>query len=265
MEARACRGQKKSPEDANQVIQLTFGLMLELYKIVVFAFFFTGVEEEKKSNSIGNNLSDKNNLSLHRLCIKMQAWQEEVECARQCQRDAENKLAIHNGGQSVLYKLEHMELEKRYRELTDLLYYKQTQLENMVSEKAAAVFQLEKELKRLQEAQVEAERSKVSRHASSSWEEDSDMKTLESFPLYHRHVVGASEQLQKAAKILDAGAARATRFLWRNPIARLMLLFYLVFAHLFLMYLLHRLQEQADSLSSREAAESMGLTTPKLP
>lgn len=80
---------------------------------------------------------------------------------------------------------EHMELEKRYRELTDLLvisslnskiliyvasyisglfdessilciiqYYKQTQLETMASEKAAAEFQLEKELKRLQEAQV---------------------------------------------------------------------------------------------------------------
>jgi len=33
-------------------------------------------------------------------------------------------------------------------------YYKQTQLEAMASEKAAAEFQLEKEVKRLQEAQV---------------------------------------------------------------------------------------------------------------
>lgn len=33
-------------------------------------------------------------------------------------------------------------------------YYKQTQLEAMASEKAAAEFQLEKEIKRLQEAQV---------------------------------------------------------------------------------------------------------------
>ncbi|KAF5763897.1 hypothetical protein HanRHA438_Chr15g0697841 [Helianthus annuus] len=38
---------------------------------------------------------------------------------------------------------EHMELEKRYRELTDLL------LEVMTSEKAAAEFQLEKEMKRI--------------------------------------------------------------------------------------------------------------------
>lgn len=33
-------------------------------------------------------------------------------------------------------------------------YYKQTQLEAMSSEKAAAEFQLEKEVKRLEEAQV---------------------------------------------------------------------------------------------------------------
>lgn len=35
-------------------------------------------------------------------------------------------------------------------------------------------------------------------------------------------------QLQKAAKLLDSGAVRATRFLWRYPTARLSLLFYLV-------------------------------------
>ncbi|KAG4951416.1 hypothetical protein JHK85_045283 [Glycine max] len=74
---------------------------------------------------------------------------------------------------------EHMELEKRYRELTDLLYYKQTQLETMVSEKAATEFQLEKEIKRLQEAKAEAERSRVSRRASSSWEDETEIKSLE--------------------------------------------------------------------------------------
>ncbi|PNS93414.2 hypothetical protein POPTR_018G086600v4 [Populus trichocarpa] len=228
MEARARRGQKKSPEEANQMIQ---------------------------------------------------AWQEEVERARQGQRDAESKLSYtETEAQKMRVEMaamkrdaehysrqEHVELEKRYRELTDLLYYKQTQLEAMASEKAAAEFQLEKEVKRLQEAQVEAERSRVSRRTSSSWEEDNEMKELEPLPLYHRHMVGASMQLQKAAKILDSGAARVTRFLWRYPTARLILLFYLVFVHLFLMYLLHRLQEQADSFSAREVAESMGLANHTLP
>ncbi|KAK2982312.1 hypothetical protein RJ640_027409, partial [Escallonia rubra] len=217
MEARARRGQKKSPEEASQVIQ---------------------------------------------------AWQEEVERARRGQRDAESKLSSLEASsyldflynfQAELQKMrvetaamkrdaehysrqEHMELEKRYRELTDLLYYKQTQLEAMASEKAAAEFQLEKEINRIQEVQVEVERSRASRRASSSWEEDTDMKALEPLPLHHRHMVGASIQLQKAAKLLDSGAVRATRFLWRYPIARVLLLFYLVFMHLFLMHLLHRLQ-----------------------
>ncbi|XP_047337884.1 golgin candidate 1 [Impatiens glandulifera] len=224
METRAQHRQKKSPEDANQMIQI-------------------------------------------------QAWKEEVERARQSQRDAESKLSSVEAEMQKLRvemaamkrdaehysRQEHMELEKRYRELTDLLYYKQTQLETMASEKAAVEFQLEKEIKSLREAQVEASRSRVSRRQSATWEEDADMKALEPLPIHQRHMAGASVQLQKAAKILDTGAARATRFLWRYPTARLILLFYLVFVHLFLMYLLHCLQEQADTFASREVAETMGL------
>ncbi|XP_048442461.1 golgin candidate 1 isoform X2 [Pyrus x bretschneideri] len=230
MEAKVRRGQKKSPEEANQAIQV-------------------------------------------------QAWQEEVDRAHQGQRDAEGKLAsLEAEVQKMRVEMasmkrdaehysrqEHVELEKRYRELTDLLYYKQTQLETMASEKAAAEFHLEKEMKRIQEAQVEAERSRVSRRASASWEEDAEMKALEPLPLHHRHMAGASIQLQKAAKLLDSGAVRATRFLWQYPTARLILLFYLVFVHLFLMYLLHRLQAQAEKFSAREVAESMGLGNTNLP
>ncbi|KAL0315686.1 UNVERIFIED_CONTAM: Golgin candidate 1 [Sesamum radiatum] len=170
MEARIRRGQKKSPEDANQAIQA----------------------------------------EVQKMRVEMAAMK----------RDAEH-----------YSRQEHMELEKRYRELTDLLYYKQTQLETMASEKAAAEFQLEKEVKRLQEAQLEAERNRVSRRASSSWEEDTDMKALEPLPLHHRHMAGASLQLQKAAKLLDTGAVRATRFLWRYPTARISLLCYLMRWH----------------------------------
>ncbi|XP_073307425.1 golgin candidate 1-like isoform X2 [Primulina huaijiensis] len=230
MEARVRRGQKKSPEDANQAIQ---------------------------------------------------AWQEEVERARQGQREAESKLSSMEAEVQKMRvemaamkrdaehysRQEHMELEKRYRELTDLLYYKQTQLETMASEKAAAEFQLEKEVKRFREVQLEAERNRAPRRASSSWEEDTDMKALEPLPLHHRHMATASlqAQLQKAAKLLDSGAVRATRFLWRYPTARIILLFYLVFVHLFLMYLLHRLQEQADNFTSKEVAQSMGLSNQTLP
>ncbi|EFH60221.1 hypothetical protein ARALYDRAFT_899882 [Arabidopsis lyrata subsp. lyrata] len=259
MEVRARRGQKKAPDEANQVIQI---------------------------------LANPEELLL---IMQIQAWQDEVDRARQGQRDAEEKLSSMEAEMQKLRvemaamkrdaehysRQEHTELEKRYRELTDLLYYKQTQLETMASEKAAAEFQLEKEVKRLHEAQVEVERSRVSRRPSATWEEDSEIKTLEPLPLYHRHMATASTQLQNAVKLLDSGAVRATRFLWRYPIARIFLLFYLVrrsliysisfallvnlwyikmtsfmnlqvFVHLFLMYLLHRLQEQAEA---QEVAE----------
>lgn len=74
---------------------------------------------------------------------------------------------------------EHVELEKRYCELTDLLYHKQTQLESMASEKAALEFQLEKSLKQFHKVQVEAERGRVARRPASSWEEDTDIKALD--------------------------------------------------------------------------------------
>ncbi|XP_057752754.1 golgin candidate 1-like [Arachis stenosperma] len=206
----------------------------------------------------------------------IQAWQEETERAYRSQREAENKISsIEAELQKMRVEMaamkrdaehysrqEHVELEKRYRELTDLLYYKQTQLEAMSSEKAAAEFQLEKEYKRLQEAQAETEKNRISRRPSSSWEEDTEMKTLEPLPSHNRHLVGASIQLQKAVKLLDSGAVRATRFLWRYPTARVGLFFYLVFVHLFLMYLLHCLQEQAHNLDVREVAKSLGLSDP---
>ncbi|XP_031388380.1 golgin-84-like isoform X2 [Punica granatum] len=86
----------------------------------------------------------------------MEAWQEEeAERARQGQRDAESKLSTLEVEMRKMRvdmaamkrdaehsRQEHMKLEKRYRELTDLLYHKQAQLEATAGEK------------RLQEVQV---------------------------------------------------------------------------------------------------------------
>lgn len=207
------------------------------------------------------------------------AWQEEAERARQAQREAEAKLsAMEAETQKMRVEISsmkrdaeqysrqaHVELEKRYRELTDLLYLKQTQLEAMTSEKAAAHFQLEKEARRLRELQAEAEWNRNSRRTSTPWDEDySELKPLEPLALQHRPMVGSS--IQKAAKFLDSGAVSAGRFLWRHPLARLVFLFYLVFVHIFLLFLLHRLQEQADDLLSyKEAAAATGLVKHDLP
>jgi hypothetical protein len=92
-----------------------------------------------------------------------QVWREEAERARQLQREADSKLsAMEAEMQKLRVELASVkreadlgslqaqsELEKRFRELTELLYTKQTQLEVMSSEKAAAMLQLE-QARRLQ-------------------------------------------------------------------------------------------------------------------
>ncbi|KAI5059900.1 hypothetical protein GOP47_0024320 [Adiantum capillus-veneris] len=207
---------------------------------------------------------------------QIQAWREDADRARQSVRELEGRnLAMEAENQKLRVELAarkreaeqfssqaQMELEKRFQELTEVLYLKQTQLEEMASEKAAAVIQLEKELSRSREAQAEAERSRRMRQSNSItvWDDESEMKTLESLGLQQRRLVGTS--IQKAAKFLDTGAVTAGRFLWRRPLARLGVLFYLLFVHAFLLYLMHRLQEQAlDSLSKEEldAASAAGL------
>ncbi|BAD87519.1 putative Golgi autoantigen, golgin subfamily A member 5 [Oryza sativa Japonica Group] len=238
------------------------------HKVAVLEVECASLQQELQEMEARNRRAQKKPSEEANQVIQMQAWQEEVERARQSQREAETKISsleaelqkmrVEMAGMKRdaehYSRQEHVELEKRYRELTDLLYHKQTQLESMASEKAALEFQLEKSIKQFHEVQMEAERSRVARRSASAWEEDADIKALEPLPLHHRHMATANQQLQKAAKLLDSGAVRATRFLWRHPVARVSLLFYLVFVHLFLMYLMHRLQDFA----SREGPTAMG-------
>lgn len=247
------------------------------HKVAVLEVECASLHQELQEMEARNRRAQKKPSEDANQALQIQAWQEEVERARQSQREAESKiLSLEAELQKMRVEMagmrrdaehysrqEHVELEKRYRELTDLLYHKQTQLESMASEKGALEFQLEKSLKQFHEVQVEAERSRVSRRSASSWEEDTDINALEPLPLHHRHMATANHQLQKAAKFLDSGAVRATRFLWRHPVARVSLLFYLVFVHLFLMYLMQRLQ---DFAAEETVKSSMGdLANVKLP
>ncbi|KAL6519141.1 hypothetical protein OROGR_018461 [Orobanche gracilis] len=233
MEARVRRGQKKPPEDGSQAIQ---------------------------------------------------ACQEELERARRGQREAESKLSsMESEVQKLRVEMaamkrdaehysrqEHMELEKRYRELTDLLYYKQTQLETMASEKAAAEFQLEKELKRLREAQLEAERNKASRRASPSWEEDADMKELDylSSCLLQCTASPLASSAHGWGKLTVAEGSKSFRYWSRKGHKILVALSYCPSYPAFLSGIRASLLdvplappsgEQAESYTSKEVAESMGL------
>ncbi|CAM6028499.1 unnamed protein product [Sphagnum balticum] len=204
---------------------------------------------------------------------QVQVWREEAERARQLQREADSKLsAMEAKMQKLRVELASVkreadlgslqaqsELEKRFRELTELLYTKQTQLEVMSSEKAAAILQLE-QARRLQ-AKAEAERQRNVRNMSS-FEDENELKSFEYLGLHQRRLGPVGPSVQRAAKFLDSSAVTAGRFLWRRPLARLIAVLYLVFIHIFLMYVLHRLQEQADRPSSREeleAAKAAGL------
>ncbi|GJN17700.1 hypothetical protein PR202_gb04790 [Eleusine coracana subsp. coracana] len=204
------------------------------HKVAVLEVECGSLQQELQEMEARNRRAQKRPSEEANQVLQMQAWQEEVERARQSQREAETKISsleaelqkmrVEMAGMKRdaehYSRQEHVELEKRYRELTDLLYHKQTQLESMASEKAALEFQLEKSLRQFHEVQIEAERSRASRRSASSWEEDTDIKALEPLPLHHRHMATANQQLQKAAKLLDSGAVRATRFLWRHPVAR---------------------------------------------
>ncbi|AQL00646.1 Golgin candidate 1 [Zea mays] len=218
--------------------------VLELeHKLAVLEVECASLQQELQEMEARNRRVQKKPSEEANQVLQMQAWQEEVERARQSQREAEAKISsleaelqkmrVEMAGMrrdaEHYSRQEHVELEKRYRELTDLLYHKQTQLESMASEKAALEFQLEKSLKQFHEVQIEAERSKATRRSASSWEEDADIKALEPLPLHHRHMATANQQ---------------------------------VFVHLFLMHLLNRLQDFA----SREGTSAMGdLASANLP
>ncbi|KAJ7299177.1 hypothetical protein O6H91_10G031300 [Diphasiastrum complanatum] len=200
--------------------------------------------------------------------ILQNAWREESERARKVQRDSEAKIVtLEAECQKLRVELTSVkrdcnqssmkanaEMERHLNELTELLYLKQTQLEAMASEKAAALLQLEKESKLFREAKAEAERNRLRGHVLG-YDHDNDLRSFDSLGLQQRRIVSPS--IQTAAKFLDSGVVSVGRFLWRRPLARIFLLFYLVFVHLFLMYLLHRLQEQADrTISSKEELEA---------
>ncbi|GAQ80374.1 Golgi autoantigen [Klebsormidium nitens] len=216
---------------------------------------------------------------------QINAWREEAERARRAQREAENKFSDLEAEaqklrvETAALRREHdsssvqaqAALEKRFRELTELLYSKQTQLETLSSEKAAAVLQLEKEMRRFQEFkdQTERERKVRSRQNMMAEEDVGDMRSLEHSLADYDIKLGKvnANSIRTAAKFLDFGTISAGRFLWRRPLARLGFLFYLVCLHGFIMYLLHRLQIQAErslAYGAQDYAAAAGLVKPSL-
>ncbi|CAI0628666.1 unnamed protein product [Linum tenue] len=226
MEARVRRGQKKAPEELNQSIQ-------------------------------------------------MQAWQEEVERARQGQREAENKLS------SVEAELQKLRVEmaamKRDAEHYSRQYYKQTQLETMASDKAAAEFQLEKELKRIQEVQASPSVPPPfggRKRTVAEGSKDIGLRSCQSHAILVA-VPNSSADLFILSVTHTLCCAGVRTFLHdvfiASPSGINVVLFHSLtdFPSLYSSPFVNRVslamqQAQADDLSAREVAESMGLTDPNL-
>ena len=130
------------------------------------------------------------------------------------------------------------------QELTELLYQKQTQLENLAADKAAALMTLERQLA---DARAESERSKTRQRirAGGDIEEVVPMDSIG--PVYsklasHKKV---GKYISSGARFLDVGASTLSALLKQKPLFRLVVFVYVLGVHAFIWLLLQKLQAKA--------------------
>ena len=136
------------------------------------------------------------------------------------------------------------ENERKVQELTELLYQKQTQLENLAADKAAALMTLERQLA---DARAESERSKTRQRirAGGDIEEVVPMDSIG--PVYsklasHKKV---GKYISSGARFLDVGASTLSALLKQKPLFRLVVFVYVLGVHAFIWLLLQKLQAKA--------------------
>lgn len=149
-------------------------------------------------------------------------------------------------------------MQRRFAELTELLYAKQTALERAQSDKSS--------LERRMAAEIAAARDEAERVARIRAQAESQASSAVSS--LDAHGGGVYEQIgrapaigpqvQTAARVLDRGAITFGRVLSQNPLLRLWVVLYALFVHCFVYMLLHRLQRLAraeDLINLREPNE----------
>eukprot|EP00850_Spirogloea_muscicola_P012373 SM000079S22491 [mRNA] locus=s79:517709:524303:+ [translate_table: standard] len=197
-DARLKREQKRPSEDAGSSIQASCFLLLS-YK-----------HGKKRLNELGKPNG--------RQRAPMFRWRVELAASK---RDIDSGSAQAQG-----------ELEKKFRELTELL------------------------------AQAEREQF-VNRSGHATDDEEQGLRSLTLGPKLHQRKSIVGPSLRSAVKLLDRGTVQAGKFLWRRPVARIVVFFYLVFVHLFLLYLLGRLQDLAETLEGAVASKAGSLANSK--
>lgn len=159
------------------------------------------------------------------------------------------------------------QLEQQLKEVSEMVYIKQTQLERLASDKAAQQLKLEREV-----AMFKDEAMKLRQQVRRSDESRGGYTAVDLIPMdalgetYQRlasnNKVGSA--VRTMARFMDATAATASMILRQYPLGRLLVFFYIILIHLYLYFLTGRLQHQAVTLEAPGAMSAMTTNLPSL-
>ncbi|KAK9832277.1 hypothetical protein WJX74_005187 [Apatococcus lobatus] len=156
------------------------------------------------------------------------------------------------------------QLQNQVAEVTELLWMKQTQLEQLAGEKAALQLSLERALHSAREdAERIKRRSKSERSAPAYPAVDDVVVPMDAlgdtyFRLANHDRVGRAVRV--SAQWLDTFSASAMRFLRQYPLGRLLVFLYAIFVHLFIWLLIIRLQHRAFNVEELDHPRFPGKT-----
>uniref|UniRef100_A0A1D2ABS3 Golgin candidate 1 n=1 Tax=Auxenochlorella protothecoides TaxID=3075 RepID=A0A1D2ABS3_AUXPR len=215
-----------------------------------------GEDGERAAEALGSRVAE-----LEAELASATAAAEAAEAARaEATADAAHVRAELAGARQALAESRHADVvdyQRRAREATELLFAKQAQLERASADRAALQLALERETANARAAAAEARR----RHGGggglggdrgpggplSPGLAAEDVVPLDSLRSYRRLAENqrVGRAVKTGAEYLDAGAREAVRILRTYPAGRLVVLAYLLFVHVMMYLLLHRLQRRA--------------------
>eukprot|EP00118_Oscarella_pearsei_P001753 m.8360 g.8360 ORF g.8360 m.8360 type:complete len:695 (+) comp20534_c0_seq1:40-2124(+) len=149
------------------------------------------------------------------------------------------------------------ELEARIRSLTESLIQKQTAVETLTTEKTSLSLQLDRTQGELKKARVEVEADSHKSGGSTiitGFKDDENARMRPISSMLSSEYANAEEETQirkgvrKAANSLDKFSVQLGRFLRRYPIARVLVIFYMILLHVWVMIVLLTYQPEAHSL-----------------
>eukprot|EP00873_Tetraselmis_striata_P027169 jgi/Tetstr1/447433/TSEL_003693.t2 len=192
---------------------------------------------------------------------QVEAWKEEAEKGRKNALDLEGeKSELQADNSRLARQVEELEalvrdargaadsdLARRHKEVTELLYLKQTQLEKMAAEKAAQQLSLEREVAGLREELDRARRQASTVRDPMETYGSAELMPMDSIGAYYTRLAN-DERLGGAvkafAKAVDVTAANAMRLMREYPLARVIFFIYSICIHLFVYVLIQRLQSK---------------------